>query len=153
MEDILSKILPGLIIAIFASFLSTKWSLKKFYSEKWWERKSIAYSELIESLYEVLQFFEIHKKDFGQGTGLTTKQESNLQEKYNQAHLKIKKASDIGSFVVSKKTQLILKELFERPKLNRNQNPIFEIYEEKYEAHQNALELIVIEAKKDLCVK
>ncbi len=152
MLDILLKIAPGIISAIIASYLSTKWTLKKFYSEKWWERKSIAYSELIDALYESLQFFEIYKKDYGQGTGLSDKQETELHEKYNQAYWKIKRATDIGAFVISQETQLILKELSERPILKWDENPKFEIYEEEYDAHRNALEKIVESAKRDLKV-
>ena len=60
MIDIIIKIVPGIIIAIFTSsitaYLTAKWSLKRFYSEKWWERKEKAYSEIIDALYDLLQY-------------------------------------------------------------------------------------------------
>ena len=73
-----------------------------------------------------------------------------MHEKYNQAYWKIKRATDIGAFVISQETQLILKELSERPRLKWDENPKFEIYEEEYDAHHIALEKIVESAKRDL---
>jgi hypothetical protein len=64
MENVLFAI-GGLLAAILAAWLSAKWSVRKFYSEKWWERKEKAYAEIIEALYDVLQYCEIKKEDYG----------------------------------------------------------------------------------------
>lgn len=57
------KYLPGIISAILAAYFTARWSLRKLYSEKWWERKEKAYSEIVEALYEVMQYCE--RKDKG----------------------------------------------------------------------------------------
>ena len=150
MEEFLLKILPGIIIAIFASYLAAKWSLKKFYSEKWWERKEIAYAEIIDALYDLIQYCEIQKDDYGQGTGYSEERENEFRERYNQAYWKIKKVTDIGAFVVSNKAQSILMELRDHPRLDWNENPPFDIYAEDYKYYRDALNKIVQVAKNDL---
>ena len=153
MEEFLLKIFPGIITAIFASYLAAKWSLKKFYSEKWWERKERAYAEIIDALYDLVQYCEIKKEDYGQGTGYSEKKETEFRERYDQAYWKIKKATDIGTFVVSPKAESILMELRNRPRLNWDENPPFDIYEEDYRSHRDALNKIVQVAKYDLNAK
>lgn len=150
MMEFILKALPGVITAIIASYLAAKWSLRKFYSEKWWERKEHAYVEIIDALYDLVQYCEIKKQDYGAGTGYTEEKENEFREKYSQAYWKIKKVTDIGAFVVSPKAEAVLKELRNRPKLEWDENPSFEIYEQDYEYHLAALNKIVCLAKEDL---
>lgn len=98
MIDFLLKALPGIVSAIIASYLAANWSLRKFYSEKWWERKERAYTEIIDALYDLLQYCEIQKEDYGRGTGYSDVKVKELEERYSQAFWKIKKATDIGAF-------------------------------------------------------
>jgi hypothetical protein len=149
----LINIAPGIISAIIGSYLAAKWSLKKFYSEKWWDRKDQAYTEIIGALYDVIQYCEILKEDYGQGTGYSKEKQSELAANYTAAYWKIKRATDIGAFVISESAQEILKELSERPRLEWEENPPWEIYEADYEAHQKALSRIVKIAKADLGAK
>ena len=150
MLDIFLKILPGIITAIIASYLAAKWSMRKFYSEKWWERKEKAYTEIIDSLYDLLRYCEIQKEDYGQGTGYSEDRMKELGERYSQAYWKIKKATDIGAFVVSPEAERALKELRKRPRLNWNENPLWDVYEKDYRYYRDALEKIVDIARKDL---
>ena len=62
MVEFLLKTLPGIIAAVLASHLAAKWSLRKFYSEKWWLRKENAYVEIIDALYDLVQYCEIKEK-------------------------------------------------------------------------------------------
>lgn len=152
MNEFLVKILPGIFTAILASYLAAKWSLKKFYSEKWWERKEHAYVEIIGTLYDLIQYCEIKQEDYGQGTGYSEEKETEFRKRYNQAYWKMKKATDIGAFVISPQAETILKELRDRPRLEWNENPPWEIYEQEYEYHRKALDKIVQVAKDDLNV-
>lgn len=151
--EFLIKVVPGVITAILGSYLAARWSLKKFYSEKWWERKEHAYAEIINALYDVIQYCEIKKEDYGQGTGYSQEKESEFASNYSAAFWKIKRATDVGAFVISGEAQKVLKELRERPRLKWEENPPWDIYEEDYEAHRAALSKIVELAKKDLGAK
>ena len=89
------KILPGILVAIFSSWLSAQWALRKFYSEKWWDRRERAYSEIVNSLYDLVQYFSVHKEDYGQGTGYSKEKESELNQNYEKSYWALKKATDI----------------------------------------------------------
>ena len=150
MTEFLLKTLPGIITAILASYLAAKWSLRKFYTEKRWQRKENAYVEIIDALYDLIQYCEIKKEDYGGGTGYSEDKESFFAERYSQAFWKIKKATDIGAFVVSPNATIILKELRDRPKLDWDDNPSWDIYQQDYEYYREALNKIVQVAKEDL---
>ncbi len=150
MFDFLLKIFPGIITAVLASYLAARWSMRKFYSEQWWQRKERAYVEIIDNLYALIQYCEIQKKDYGAGTSHSEEKESVFREKYSQALWEIKKTTDIGGFVISSKAAGILKELRDRPRLDWNENPLWELYEQDYDYYRDALNKIVSAAKEDL---
>ena len=150
MYEFIAKTLPGIITAIFASYLAAKWSMQRLYSEKWWQRKEHAYSEIIDALYDLLQYCEIKKEDYGGEGRYSENKMKEFSHKYNQAFWKIKKATDIGAFSVSSETAKILKTLRERPRLRWNENPPWDIYEQDYDYYKEALNQIVEAAKKDL---
>lgn len=57
--SILSNLLPSLFIAIIASFVSTNLALRKFKSEKWWDRKLHCYTEISELLSRVVIYADM----------------------------------------------------------------------------------------------
>jgi hypothetical protein len=153
MTDILIKILPGIVSAILASYLAARWSLKKIYSEKWWERRERAYSDIITSIYDIMQYCEYQRDHEMFGRKIREEKEKEFELKYNEAYWKLKKVTDIGGFVISKDAVNILQELKNRPKLEWNENPPCEIYDHDYEYHKQALEKLIAIANKDLNVK
>jgi len=149
LEDLPNLITPiavGFISAFFGSLVA----IRKFKKEKLWERKEKAYSEIIDALYDLLQHCEIHKEDYGQGTGLSETKEKELSDNYNKAFWKIKKTTDIGTFVISSKAHDVLSELRNREKLDWERNPSFDIHENEYQYFQTALNKIVLIAKNEL---
>lgn len=150
MTDIFQSILPGLLVAIVASYVTAQLALRKLYAEKWWERKAKAYTEIIEALYDLLQYCEIKKADYGNNAGYSEEKMKELSEKYSRAYWEVKKATDIGAFVVSPEAELILKELRERPRMEWDKCPPWEIYAEDYEHYRDALSKIAGIARKDL---
>ncbi len=51
--DFASKIIIPLVVAAFAAYFSTKFALKKFYTEKWWEKRLEAFTEIINIAYRI----------------------------------------------------------------------------------------------------
>lgn len=145
-----SSIIAAVISAIIAAYLSSRLALRKFYSEKWWERKERAYVEIIDAFYDLIQYCEIQKNDYGQGTGFDEAKEREFRDRYNHAHWKIKRATDVGAFVVSLEAEIALKELRDRPRLAWEENPRWDIYEQDYKYYRETLDKIVRIAKRDL---
>lgn len=46
----------GLVVATVSSVVTVRLALRRFYSEKWWERKSSAYTTVIEALHHVREY-------------------------------------------------------------------------------------------------
>lgn len=149
MLDFLLKVTPGII----AAFVAAKLAVNKFYKEKSWERREKAYAEIINSLYNLIKYFRVHKEDYGQGTGLSENTEEELYTAYIGASSSLAKATDIGSFYISTEATAILNELKNRTLLNYREEPMFEIYESEFQAHQAALDKFLAIAKKDLKIK
>jgi len=149
MEDFFKVITP-ICIGFVSAFFGSRLALIKFKKEKDWERKEKAYSEIIDSLYDLLQHCEIHKENYGQGTGYSELKENSFREKYDKAFWQIKKVTDIGAFVISESTNQVLVSLRNREKWDWNSNPSFEIYESDYKYYKSALKEIVAIAKDEL---
>jgi len=153
MLDNFLNFFTSIVVAVLASYLTVRFSLRKFYTEKWWERKCNAYIGIIESLHDIILFLEIKQTDYGQGTGLSVEKEKEIQESYKIAYQKVKKATDIGSFLISKDAEDILIELRNRPTLDPEEYPWFEIYDEENKHHIIALTEFIKSAKTDLKVE
>ena len=73
-----------------------------------------------------------------------------LSERHSKALWRIKKATDLGSFTVSAEAQSALQEMRSRPRLEWDENPPWEVYEQDYNNYRATLETIVSAARKDL---
>lgn len=58
-DIILLNLLSSLFVAITASYLSVKLALRKFKSEKWWDRKLHCYTEISELLSSVVIYADL----------------------------------------------------------------------------------------------
>ena len=150
MNELLLNFLPGIITAIVASYFAARWSLRELYSEKWWERKEKAYSEIIGSLYDVMQYCEYQRDHYEYGRQLSEEKDKELKERQRDAYWKLIKATDIGGFVISKEASKVPDDLRRSPKLEWNENPPDEVYNREYENHKQALERLIVIANKDL---
>ncbi len=149
-KDVLMNLDHFNLAAIIASYLAARWSLRKIYSEKWWDRKERAYSDIIASLYDIMQYCEYQRDHYEWGRELSEDKEKEFREKYNDAYWKLKKVTDIGGFVISKDAADVLKDLRGRPKLDWDDNPPCEIYNQDYEYHKQTLDKVVAIANRDL---
>lgn len=136
-----------------AAFLGSLWAVRRFYKQKTWERRERAYEEIVNALYDVIQYCAVQKEDYGQGTGLSEDKERELQSKYYSATSSLSKATDVGSFYISDNAYNVLTALRGRETLNPNEEPWFEIFESEYQEHKKALNKLMEIAKKDLHIR
>ena len=132
-------VLPGVIPAVVAAYLSARWTANRFYREKWWEQKYKAYSELFDMLYDMIQYCDLMADIEQHGRTPEHPKKKEFGQKYTEAYWKILKTTDIGSFVISEKATYILKSLRERPRLKWEENPPWDIYEDDCNHYQKAL--------------
>lgn len=104
-------LIPGVVISVITAYVTVQLSMKQFYSQKWWEKKTEAYSNIIEHLSYLQYYFEewfangIHEKE------LSSCDKERLSKGYSQARESIIKAFAIGAFIVSDKTTAALETL------------------------------------------
>jgi len=149
MNDWLTISVPA-ATAVAAAYLSAKWTTARAYEQRWRERKEKAYSDIVEALYDMILYFDLTAAEY-----MTTRDEENpklaeFRARYTEANLKIQRLTDIGAFVISEESASVLMDLRKRPKLEWNENPPWEVYEEESRHFREALSAIKRCAKRDL---
>ncbi|MDH2634534.1 hypothetical protein [Acinetobacter nosocomialis] len=124
--------------------------MKKFYTEKWWDRKEQAYTEIINALYDMLQFYKVYKEDYGQDDFISDERATDLRQKYSDGLRKLYRATDLATLYVSEEAVNVLVKLRNRESLDQRSNPLWEVYELEYKYYNQSLTQLLIIAKKDL---
>ena len=87
--------------AVGASFFTAWFALRRFYSEKWWEKKYEGYSSVLESLHYIVRHFDEEMTATAGGREIPDDRKQKLREKYRDADDELVKRMDIGQFVIS----------------------------------------------------
>lgn len=153
LEQILVSIGSAIFIAVISSWVTVRLALRRFYSEKWWERKAEAYSEIIEALYDVYNSIvtTLKRGDWG-AKQVPEEIREIISERSEEGYYKIVRAVGIGAFIISDEA------VDELTKLHRKTNmPLGEILydslDERRSLYKQAIDTIRELAKKDLKVK
>lgn len=99
--DISRQISVGAITAVIAAYVTVRLSLRRFYSEKWWEKKAEAYSAILESLHYMKRSFDEDWDAEMTGGKVQEERKEELQKKYREAHDELKKRIDVEQYVLS----------------------------------------------------
>lgn len=143
-----SNLLTAFVVGGFG--LLTLWlGLRKFRSEKWWEKKAAAYAATIEALHGMLDLAmaRIESQEMGQEISderLTVLSAANLA-----GLAEIRKGANIGSFVMSESAATILQKAlddFDRVEASTSD----EFYDMRAAILSKAISQLTSEAKKDL---
>lgn len=110
LQTVLS-LLVGIVIAAFTSWITVRFALKQFYSQKWWERKADAYSSIIEALYRVKHNIEERLWADSLELEITEDNKKRLDANASKGYDEIYKAESIGAFVISEESSLALTRL------------------------------------------
>lgn len=108
----LISLASALAVAMVTSHLTVRLALRRFYSEKWWERKSAAYAAIIESMHHLREHADTNLTFESRGISLPKDGEQELVLKLKQAIADLRKHRDIGSFVISEEAISVLNSLF-----------------------------------------
>ena len=78
--DILSNLVPGLLIAVVTAFLTVKLALRRFYYEQWWSRKAQAYVEILTALFKAKRYAESRAFEIFTPMAISQEQKDQLFE-------------------------------------------------------------------------
>lgn len=54
---LITQLVIGLATGSLAAFLTAKFALGRFYKEKWWEKRAIAFNELVNTVYKIKETY------------------------------------------------------------------------------------------------
>lgn len=153
MTNVALNILTGIAIAAVSSWITVQLSLRRFRSEKWWEKRVEAYERVIEALHHAKAFSSAHLDAFEMGKGVSDKQNKELRANSKKAQLEIERATEIGGFIICEEAVQRLKQYQGEAKSAGNTQHWHEYVEADWVATNACLEGIIRIAKKDLRTK
>jgi len=151
--DVLLKIFSGFPIALITSWLTVFFSLQRFRKEKWWEKKTEAYTSLLIALHNSKSFAESNLSAEKYGKELTDKEDLKLREKSRETDAKIYREMDIGGFYLSDKAMSCLNRYKKEVTEANKESSWVEYLMSDLKATNCCIKNLIIIARDDLNVK
>ena len=95
------NLLVGLSVALLTSWLTVKFALRRFQSEKWFERRIDAYTKVIEALHFMKQCTERQFRAALHGTDIPKEIEDELEGSYRKGLSELRRLTDMGALLFS----------------------------------------------------
>ena len=153
LKDMLIALVPGLIIAVVASIVTVRLSLRRFYSEKWWERKADTYSSIVEALYNMKAYIEAYRDAIAEGKDFKKDSTHEVVRKAAEGRDQVFRAAAIGSFIISDEAAASLGHLRNEIMMEMQTGSLFSELDEHAAIVTRYLQQLRDIAKKDLNVK
>ena len=136
--------------AVGASFFTARFALRRFYSEKWWEKKYEGYSSILESLHYIARDFQEEWNAETRGREIPDDRKDELSAKFREAKDELAKRADVGQFVISDAAVAVLA-TFQKERRTANTTEGWQPYiDECLVAANKALQQMRAIAKRDL---
>lgn len=97
----LATLVTGIIIAFTSALLSVRLSIKRFRSERWWERKAESYATILESLHYMKLYCNEQFENQVGNEAIPPERLTELSNKWTTGEEAISKAIDMGLFMFS----------------------------------------------------
>ena len=149
MEPVL-VIITGIVIAAVSSWITVNLSLRRYHSERWWDRKAEAYSSVIEALHHSKVFCDDHLTAVMLGQELSKEQNQELRARARKANAEIAKAIDVGAFLLSDDALGRLRRYKEEANKASEEQTWFDYLSEDQKAITECLRDMIEIAKRDL---
>jgi hypothetical protein len=101
-------LLANLAIALITARVTVFYSLKRFHSERWWERKASAYASIMESLHHVRNHADHHLVFLQRSMDMPEESNEELTSKLRNAMAELRKHWDVGGFVISSRALSVM---------------------------------------------
>ena len=149
-ETLLIQAMVALVIAVFTAWLTVRLSLRRFRQERMWDRKAAAYERAIEALHNAKRFSSEHLDAYYKGKELEDEKADNLRKLSREARDEIRRAAEIGSFILSDQALGIIK-TYENEIADTKELTMWQDYlDHDYGVTDKCLKQFIVEAKRDL---
>jgi len=151
--DIIKIVLPGLVIALVTSIITVKLSLRRFYEEKWWEKKYQVYGQLFEALHHLKKYALEHLDAVEMNQAILEEKKKELEKNWKRFSQEFEQLNDLASFQLSTKAVAILDDYEKKKKDAENSDNLYEWIDADAAATIECLKKLTAEAKNDLKIK
>jgi hypothetical protein len=143
-EPALIALLPSLSVAILTAIVTVRLALRRFRSERWWERKAETYSQIVEAMVTIIEFCERISQHPDK------EERDQLIKECEASHRKLRRLTIQGEFVIGSRIAEILNLLLKRDPMKEWDHTIWTYEEWERDTFQNALAQVRFLVKKDL---
>jgi hypothetical protein len=157
------SLLVGSLLTLAAgaigTVLTTNLALRRFYRERWWERKAEAYSRIIEALHHAAHCMSEWSDVELTGQMLSDDKAKQLSDDFRTAQAELEKATGVGAYIISTEAAKVLSDhtvamAQSDAKFDYDHgDPLFEKYAADSKLYKGTLEKLRTLAKTDLGVK
>lgn len=152
--EIVLHIISAVVIAGLSSWITVLLSLRKFRTEKWWEKKVEAYSNLLGAIHDEKAFAEENLFATKQNREISEAEDKELREKSKKSGAEIYRAMDVGAFYLSEQAiERLMKYKKESSEAGKDDNSWVSYLIEDLEATNSCLKSMIEIARNDLKVK
>lgn len=150
LQEFAPQIIVVAITAIITSLITYWFALRRFYSEKWWEKKNESYDAILESLHYIARDFDEEMHAAITGVKISEDRKEEYRKKRREAQDELAKRMDIGQFVISDKAVAALAEFQKEFASAENTRDWGEFLDGSIAATSKALQQMRDAAKRDL---
>jgi len=135
------------LAAVLTAYFTVTWSLKRFLKEKKWEKKSEAYSRIMEALHHMKRIQLLYLDDELERKKIDKEKLAEINFHFQQARSELEKYIDIGLYYISDEAIFALEKLHSVHEeclddWNNDGSDLFELYEKELKAVKDCLETI-----------
>lgn len=105
-----NSLLHSIVTGFVSAYVTVKLALNRFYKEKHWEKKSEAYSSIMDSLHNIKVCADIFSKVDMEQRELSEERGLELSKKYLAAHEEFKRRLDVSVHFLSEDACKLLKD-------------------------------------------
>lgn len=149
-EILIFQAIGALVIATFSAWLTVTLSLKRFRTERLWDRKVVAYERVIEAFHKSKKFSSEHLDAEYVNRELPKDRDTELRRLAQEAHEEIGRTADIGSFTLSKNALKVLADYSRESGDDDHIHTWQDHLEHDYTVTDKYMKLFIEEASRDL---
>lgn len=107
----LYTVVSGIPVALLTAWVAVVLALRRYKSEKWFERRIDAYTRIIESLHHMKETTQRQLRAAERGVEIPSDAEKDLIDSYRKSSADLRRLTDMGALVFSAEAVEILERL------------------------------------------
>lgn len=150
MPNWLAQVIQALVVAGLTAVITVRLSLRRFHSERWWERKADAYMRLMSAIVDLRRYIDLLIEE-EEGGAFAEEHRAMLVAKHREAVHELQRATVLGRYLFSNRTVALL------DTHNQREGPEgfsdLEYFQKESQAYERLFDALVASSKADLGVK